>query len=390
MSLPLSARHNGAVSGDDNGGISVPNVHKISFGGYGGYGYAHGGSAGSGSSVQPTSHTTRRSSPSTSLHRSGALRASIAIPRDVDEEFYKSNQGNFNPISRYLRASSGSTFYRYKGHSGSYPLSGPPSLSQSHTHSQSHSRLQPHRRFLRSMAGLLGVIPLPPAIRRRPYLLLLLIILPLLYIIYHLTRQLVPYTSIEPLHRHNALLYYLPTILHPLVWKWVPTGSGHPSPLEPIDELLHSTWPGLWPVPELRGGNRARISVGVGAQGTPVPLHQQDPAWVSIYIFSTSSPSSRSRRDLIRMHHPALSLPLEYRHLLDVTFVLGRPEAKQRTGKELREMEANERDIEKEMEKYGDVLRLNGLQGGDNINQGKTWEWIRWVGNKGREAQWVL
>ena len=48
------------------------------------------------------------------------------------------------------------------------------------------------------------------------------------------------------------------------------------------------------------------------------------PALLMLHIFSTVSDSSRRKRDLIRRYSPLQSIPMEYRHLVEVKFILGR------------------------------------------------------------------
>jgi hypothetical protein len=50
-----------------------------------------------------------------------------------------------------------------------------------------------------------------------------------------------------------------------------------------------------------------------------------------------------------------------------------------------------EREMIVEQREFGDLIRLEGLHHGENMNQGKTIEWMRWVGREGgRESQWVM
>lgn len=68
-------------------------------------------------------------------------------------------------------------------------------------------------------------------------------------------------------------------------------------------------------------------------------------------------------------------------------FILGRPYPKQINEAEVL---AEETEIEEEMRKYGDIVRLDGHIGGDNMNDGKSREWAKWVGRQEEEAQWVM
>lgn len=46
--------------------------------------------------------------------------------------------------------------------------------------------------------------------------------------------------------------------------------------------------------------------------------------------------------------------------------------------------------VDAEDKMYGDLVRLEGLEDGENLNKGKTWEWIRWVGMRERVGWWVM
>lgn len=117
----------------------------------------------------------------------------------------------------------------------------------------------------------------------------------------------------------------------------------------------------------------------------------ETPAWVMIHIFSTPSHGSRLRREAIRAHHPLHTVPEAYRHLFEFKFILGRYPIDGKSKVEIQEIEEEERRIRIEQERNGDIIRLDGLKDGENMDEGKTWEWIRWAGRDGgREAQWVL
>lgn len=116
------------------------------------------------------------------------------------------------------------------------------------------------------------------------------------------------------------------------------------------------------------------------------------PALLMLHVFSMPTPAARARRQIIRDHSPLLGIAEEYRHLVDFKFVLGYPkeECRDRVNEVVCPgVEEEERAIREE-ERYGDILRLDGLKGGENMDQGKTWEWIRHIGNGPREAQWVM
>lgn len=232
----------------------------------------------------------------------------------------------------------------------------------------------------------------PRAFYRQPWFILLVILLVITWYANYKYRKFMdfvePYRDIMMLHQYNALNYYLPYRMHAWILKNYPfakdmsrhTLSGPPMA---VPELLNATWPGVYPTPQLRGGNRARVKVG-GAGG---PEYVQGPAWVSLYIFSTSSAKSRRRREIIREYSPLAPLPEAYRGLVEMKFVLGLPKEEERG---TNETIAEEKELQKEMESYGDIVRLTDLVEGDNMNRGKSFKWLKWVGRHGRESQWVL
>jgi hypothetical protein len=87
------------------------------------------------------------------------------------------------------------------------------------------------------------------------------------------------------------------------------------------------------------------------------------------------SEASRARRRLIREHDVAGAVPKKYRDLVEIRFVLGR------CGGGREELEAEQRE-------YGDLLMLDMEE---NMNRGKSIEWLRSVNRAGeREALWVF
>ena len=104
------------------------------------------------------------------------------------------------------------------------------------------------------------------------------------------------------------------------------------------------------------------------------------PVFVMLHIFSKASAGFERRRDFIRAHSPLQAIPPAYHHLIELKFVLGRS------------VQASvEASIDEEQEMHGDLIRLDDLVDGDNMNDGKSFQWIRWVGREGgREAWWVL
>lgn len=156
--------------------------------------------------------------------------------------------------------------------------------------------------------------------------------------------------------------------------KRVPFGGLGTPPLMP--ELLCSTWPGEFDIPELTSATWRMID-GVERLASP--------AFLMLHIPSIATPSARRRRDLIRSVDLLAAVPEAYRHLIELRFVLGYPDEAERRRKPVQE---EERELEREQRLYGDLIRLKGLEGGENMDHGKTLEWIRWVGREGRRAAW--
>lgn len=230
------------------------------------------------------------------------------------------------------------------------------------------------------------------AIYKRPWFIALVILaLSALYARYKYNKFMEfvePYRDIMMLHQYNALNYYLPYFMHGWILKNYPFAKDmerhtQRGPPVYVPELVNATWPGSYPTPQLRGANTARVKVG-GADG---PVYVQGPAWVSLYIFSTSSSKSAGRRRIIREYSPLAPLPEAYRGLVELKFVLGLPKEEDRQTNETIE---SEKELQKEMEQYGDIIRLTDLVEGDNMNRGKSFKWLKWVGRHGRESQWVL
>jgi hypothetical protein len=115
----------------------------------------------------------------------------------------------------------------------------------------------------------------------------------------------------------------------------------------------------------------------------------KSPAIIKFHVFSTAvSEKSYVKRQLIRRLSPMYQIPPEYRHLVDIKFVMGYNYL-DTWGPPLNEtMESKIREEERE---YGDILRLPGLWRGENLRDGKILQWIRDVGEgkDGRDA-WYL
>lgn len=117
-------------------------------------------------------------------------------------------------------------------------------------------------------------------------------------------------------------------------------------------------------------------------------LKAERPVWVALYIFSTPTAASRARRNLIRKYDPLDTLPTHLRSLVRIRFVVGYANPDKATLSP--EDQLDVRAMEDEAKTYDDMVRLEGLVNGENMNRGKSWEWAVWAGQEGREAQWVL
>lgn len=148
--------------------------------------------------------------------------------------------------------------------------------------------------------------------------------------------------------------------------------------VEDIQDLRAATWPGSYPIPQLRA--------------PLIDKEEETPALLMLHIFSMVGTDSRRRRELIRANSPLLSIPEAYRHLVEVNFVIGHPKStNEMVAGDKRAMAIEMGLTRKEGEKYGDLITLDDLKYGENMNDGKTLSWSRWVGRPGgREAQWVM
>lgn len=128
----------------------------------------------------------------------------------------------------------------------------------------------------------------------------------------------------------------------------MPITGGDRRPPIFVKELLDAPPMQTWTPPRLEDGN----------------------AFILLHVFSTSSSESRARRTLRRQYSPLHVIPEHYRHLVEMIFVLGYPDIETRNHPEvIRE----EEEIKREMELYGDMVRLDGLYNGDNVDEGKSW-----------------
>lgn len=176
-------------------------------------------------------------------------------------------------------------------------------------------------------------------------------------------------------------------------WLW--RDHPHWGEAEDISALREAPWPGSFTIPNLRKKEKEEEEEEVltwNGNGFNRTMKEEEPALLMLHIFSMPTSSSRRRRALIRQLHPINSIPLEYRYLVEIKFVLGHHEVHDDMSDEEKEkIEIEEREMIVEQREFGDLIRLEGLHGGENMNQGKTIEWMRWVGREGgRESQWVM
>lgn len=175
--------------------------------------------------------------------------------------------------------------------------------------------------------------------------------------------------------------------LHPALVHVLPTGGWDPitGPPRWIQEIYDAPWMGTWTVPDLsvpisqRIGDQSAISHRYNNYSSPVIL--------KLHVFSTVQEKARQKRRLIRKLSPVLNIPKEYRHLIEMKFVLGHAYREDWSVDE--EME---KLLREEQEEYGDLLRLE-LVHGENLREGKILDWIHAVGSGedgGREAWWLF
>ena len=137
--------------------------------------------------------------------------------------------------------------------------------------------------------------------------------------------------------------------------------------IEPRSSLLNAPNMQSWDLAKLRKPSCQETAI-------------MTPAILMLHIFSTAFPSSVARRYLIRNHSPVSTIPAEYRHLVEVKFVVGSAAS------------AHDQEIlDAEQQEYGDLIQMNNLRNGENMDEGKSLDWARWVGQHSvREAWWVM
>jgi hypothetical protein len=172
--------------------------------------------------------------------------------------------------------------------------------------------------------------------------------------------------------------------IHPVLLYIMPPGKWGSIDRPPrwVQEIHDAPWMGEWELPELSPPLFER-------RGNDEAQQEQltSPALIKLHVFSTAFPGARAKRDLIRRLSPMLNIPLPYRHLVELKFVLGHAEDGD-GGVD----EAVEALLAEEQNERGDLIRLR-IAHGENMNEGKTLDWIRAVGtgqDGGKEAWWLF
>lgn len=102
------------------------------------------------------------------------------------------------------------------------------------------------------------------------------------------------------------------------------------------------------------------------------------PAILKLHVFSTAtSEKAYRKRQLIRELSPLNQLPPEYRHLVELKFVLGYHMLNDGWGPV---NETAEAALQEEQAQHGDLFRMEDLWRGENLRDGKILQWIRDVG----------
>lgn len=192
---------------------------------------------------------------------------------------------------------------------------------------------------------------------------------------------------------------YLVTF-HPAMAHIIPSGDwgGVENPPRWLDEIHNAKWMGEFNIPELSGptySSKASLtqhsSLEIQTDNGLVPInnhHLTNPVIVKLHVFSDAvRDKSYTKRQIIRECSPLWSLPKEYRHLVEVKFVIGH-----KYNSDWSRNDTMEDLVDAEQEKYGDLLRLDNLWHGENLREGKILDWIWAVGDGrdgGRDA-WYL
>ncbi|CAK9785902.1 hypothetical protein CC85DRAFT_329921 [Cutaneotrichosporon oleaginosum] len=139
---------------------------------------------------------------------------------------------------------------------------------------------------------------------------------------------------------------------------------------EALPSLLNAPWPGSWPVPKLTAPKYEN--------GTLV-----SPALLMLHVMSTPSVAGAERRAFLRSVTPLKTVPPEYRHLVEVRFVLGYPPDGDKW--------VHRKELDAEQAAHGDLFFLHGLaKGGENMNNGKTIAWMETLAAYPRPTQYII
>ncbi|WWC66787.1 uncharacterized protein I206_100692 [Kwoniella pini CBS 10737] len=158
-----------------------------------------------------------------------------------------------------------------------------------------------------------------------------------------------------------------------------------------IPELREAPWAGSWELPYLTQSTYTSTKHSFEEEDKVRYRQITSPALIMLHIFSTPTEKSRKRRNLIRELNFLDAIPVEYRHLVELKFIIGVNKLPDQSEEVYEQLKEEEMAIEDELKKYNDLIRLKSLKNGENMNNGKSWEWLRYVGREGaRQAWWVL
>lgn len=175
---------------------------------------------------------------------------------------------------------------------------------------------------------------------------------------------------------------------HPSLRHVIPPGPWgtfeHSEPPIWIHEIYEAPHMSTWPTPQLSAPTYHSSGVDLISHGPPL---YSSPSLLKLHIFSTIRNTSRPKRDIIRRLSPIYTIPEQYRHLVEVKFVMGKPT-----------LPNGDLDVKKqaqfdaEQKKHGDLFQLD-LKHGENLREGKILDWIRAVGDGedgGRDSHWLF
>ncbi|WVQ93574.1 hypothetical protein IAU59_000649 [Kwoniella sp. CBS 9459] len=246
--------------------------------------------------------------------------------------------------------------------------------------------MSPPRSSLPSLTSISSKLAQNIRSRTRPILLIsILIILVLVPLIHYALDLRSHLRKLPEHHKWNIAAGNTPTWVHPYLPIVVknPAGLMGPPPIEP--GLRNAPWAGSWETPRLKSPEYRLVASPRGTQ-----MRLTSPALLMLHIFSMPTAGSRKRRHFLRGLQLNDAIPERYRHLVEIKFIMGlqRDSESEESRKEAAEEET---EIARETELFGDIVRLRELEGNENMNNGKSWEWLRYVGREGgREAWWIL